>query len=198
LFIDLENFKNSSYNGVFMRNEIKSNVLFVLKSVVKILSSKSADVPGLKKLSNDIMEDVSLFQDQHSISVAVMVYSLYKILAKNENIDTRLIVKLIRNSISSIDVDAQFRRRVRLVFDAIEQFDKNIDMNIIDIIKHAQIKKGLKVYEHGLSIGLASEIMGISKWDLMQYLGSYGIVDKDPNMRIDQRARLEYARGLFK
>lgn len=181
-----------------MKQEIKEKILSTLKKLKLMLKSGTVISSDLKKLGNSIIEDVSLFQDQDSISIAVLVHSLYKIFTKNEHIERKQLLTLLNNTIKSINIEPQFRRNIRLLFDRIKKYDKNIDTNIIELIKHAQIKKGLRVYEHGLSIGQAAEIIGISKWDIIDYLGTTDIVDRDPNAKIDQKTRLDFARGLFK
>lgn len=181
-----------------MEHEVKKSILAVLKSLKRMLESDKIISYELKKLSNALMEDVSLFQDQDSISIAVLVYSLYKVFTKNPGLEKTALLKLLKKAINAIEVEAQFRTNIRLIFNQIKKYDKNIDTNIIEILRHAHIKKGLKVYEHGLSIGQAAEIIGISKWDLMDYLGNSHIVEKDVSSRIDNRTRLSFARGLFK
>ena len=37
-----------------------------------------------------------------------------------------------------------------------------------------------------------------TKWDIMGYLGSTNIVDRDAEVKIDYKTRLNFARGLFK
>jgi hypothetical protein len=181
-----------------METETKKRVLNTLKSIRIILESGKVVPFELKKLSNSLAEDISLFHDQDSISIAVLTYSIYKIFNKNKDLEKRQLICLIKTAEKTIDIEPQFRNSIRLLFDQIKKYDNNIDTNMIKIIKHAQIKRGLKVYEHGISIGGASEIMGISRWNLMDYVGNYDIIDKDSNMRIDQKARLEFTRGLFK
>jgi len=181
-----------------MQPEIKTNIVSILRSVRKMLASNKIISSDLKRLSNQIMEDVSLFQDKDSISIAILVYSLYKVFTKNESIEKRQIKALITKAIASIDVEAEFRSYIRLLFNQIKKYDKNIDSNILEILRHAQIKKGLKVYEHGLSIGQAAEIIGVSQWELMDYLGTSNIVEKDIYTRVDNKTRLNFTRGLFK
>lgn len=181
-----------------MQDEIKNNIRSVLTEVKEIFDSKRIVASEFKRLSNSLMEDVSLFRNQDSISLAVLVYSLYRIFNKNRDLDKKQLLKLIEKTIKSIDIEPQFRYNLRRMFDLIKKYDKNIDTKIVQIISQAHIKKGLKVYEHGLSIGQAAEIIGVSKWDLMDYLGTSNLVDRDENRRIDHKTRLNYARGLFK
>jgi len=181
-----------------MNLESKEIIKKVLKSLKELLSSSNISSFELKKLSNQTMENISLFHDQDSISLSVLVYSLYKIFSKNDTISGTSLCKLVDKSLSVIDDEPQFRTSIRKLFDQIKKYDKNLDVNILHLIKHAQIKKGLKVVEHGVSIGQASEIMGVSKWEIMEYLGTTKIIDRDANTRIDAKTRINFTRGLFK
>ncbi len=181
-----------------MEELIKQNIIDVLNSLKQILNSPNIISADLKKLSNQLMEDVSLFHDQDSISIVVLVYSLYKIFNKDRDLDKTNLIKLLKKAIISINIDIQFRTNIRKLFDQIKKYDDHLSTNIIDIIHNAHIKKGLKVYEHGLSIGLASEIIGVSRWKLMEYIGNSNLVSEDEKYRIDNKTRLNFTRGLFK
>ncbi|MFT4343674.1 MAG: hypothetical protein ACMXYE_02915 [Candidatus Woesearchaeota archaeon] len=177
----------------------ESNIIVkkILTQLYKMLSRKYVITADLKRLSNQLMEDVSLFHHRDAISVSVLVYSLYKIFSRDANLDRTELVRLVKKSLDVLHKKTQFRTSLRSLFDHIKKYDKNLEINIVNLIKHAQIKRGLKVYEHGLSIGQASEIIGVSKWEIMEYLGPRSIVDEDSAARIDVRSRLEFARGLF-
>ncbi len=151
----------------------------------------------LRELSNDLMEDVTVSRNKDSITICVMLYSLYKIFSKNSSIDRKPLVKLIDKALENENNTVRFRTSLRKLFDQIKKYDSNIDSNIMHIIKQAYINKGLSLYEHGLSVGNAAEMMGISKWEIMEYLGGLPIIDTDENARIDCRDRLNYTRGLF-
>ena len=93
------------------------------------------------------------------------------------------------------DVDG-YSNIIKDYFDSIEQLDKQLRRYIKEIIEQARIKKGTRVYEHGISIGRAAEILGLSKFDLMDYIGKTGIADVNIGKNISDR--LNKARGLFK
>jgi len=181
-----------------MNDEVRKNILYVLESLKSMLLKNEIVISDLKMLSNSVMEDVSLFHDRDSILIGVLVYSLYKIFSRNSGFDKRPLKSLIQSSIKKIDSEVEFHRSIRSIFDQINKYDKNVDQDILSIVEHAQIKKGLKVYEHGISIGQAAEIIGVSKWSIMEYLGRSDVIDKDPNMRVDQKTRLLFARSLFR
>ena len=66
-----------------------------------------------------------------------------------------------------------------------------------EVIEEAKIKKGYKLHEHGISLGRTAEILGISQWELMNYVGKTKISDVDI-VPTDVVQRLKLARGIFK
>ncbi|MFT4303113.1 MAG: hypothetical protein ACMXYG_00990 [Candidatus Woesearchaeota archaeon] len=181
-----------------MENEVRDNILIVLKEVKQILCSNNVIVSELKRLSNSLLEDISLMHDSDSISISVLTHSLYKILSKDSRLDTSSLCEHIGEAINSIDDETVFRIKIKKLFDHIKKYDKDLGVTILQTIKHAQVKKGLKIYEHGLSIGKASEIMGVSRWDILDYVGNFKIDDADSFGRVDAKARINFARGLFR
>jgi len=181
-----------------MNPETKQKVISVLTSLKEILSSDQVTPTRLKQLSEELVEGASLFNDPDCISVSVLAYSLYKIFSKNLDIEKTSLLGYVSAALGSVDNDTRFRSDIRKLFDHLKKYDKNIDTNILQIVKHVQVKNGLKMYEHGLSIGQAAEVMGVSKWNIMEYLGASSIVDQDSSQRIDCKTRLNFTKGLFK
>jgi hypothetical protein len=181
-----------------MNEEVKQNIASVLQSVIEIFSSGTIISSDLKKLSNKLMKDMSLFHDKDTISVSILVYSLYKIFSKNAELEKLSLKKHLQDLLNHIDDETEFRSYMRDIYDHLKKYDKNVEYTIVQTIKHAQVKSGLNMYEYGISIGQAAEILGVSKWELMGYLGTTNIVDKDSTWRIDPKSRLHFARALFK
>ena len=105
---------------------------------------------------------------------------------------------MINLSISNLknDNDDGFRKSVGNLFNFIRTVDKSLRLYINEVINQAQIKKGCKLCEHGISVARASEVLGISRWELMHYLGKTTVVDQF-NDSISISSRLKFARGLF-
>jgi len=65
-------------------------------------------------------------------------------------------------------------------------------------MQQARIKKGSRITEHGLSFGIVSQLLGISKWELMDYLGHTMVYDKENIRTKTTKERLNVAKRLFK
>ena len=53
------------------------------------------------------------------------------------------------------------------------------------------------MHEHGISMGQVAESLGVSLWDIMDYVGKTRIIDKF-EYRTDMKSKLEFTRGLFR
>ena len=89
-----------------------------------------------------------------------------------------------------------FRKSIKEMFSFIRTMDEKIKMYIFEVINQAQIKKGCKLCEHGISIARASEVLGISQWELMHYIGKTTLIDKFSEP-VNVLTRLKIARRLF-
>ena len=183
-----------------MNDIIKKDILSVLNELAQILKSKEeSNISRIKELSNHTVHNASIFQDEDSISVAVLAYSLSKIIERNRSIlDYGKLMAMINSCILSLtnDDDNAFRKSTKDIFNLIKAIDKKLKMYIYEVINQAQIKKGCKLCEHGVSVARASEVLGISQWELMHYLGKTTLIDRfSEPVNISQR--LKIARGLF-
>ena len=92
--------------------------------------------------------------------------------------------------------DNGFRKSIKNMFNFIRTMDQKLRLYIHEVINQAQIKKGCKLCEHGISIARASEVLGISQWELMHYLGKTTIIDQFGEA-VNVSKRLKIARSLF-
>ena len=184
-----------------MYDIIKKDILAVLSELIEILKIKGdSDVIQIKELSNHVIHNASVFQDEDSISVAVLIYSLSKIIErKHGDLDYAKVAVMLNSCISSLknNDEEYFRKSIKEIFNFIRTMDSKLSMYIHEVINQAQIKKGCKLCEHGISVARASEVLGISEWELMHYLGKTTVVDKFSEP-VNVMKRLKIARSLFK
>jgi len=181
--------------------KIRVDILSVIERIVEILRVKEAkDIIEVRELSNRTIHDASVFQDEDSISIAVLVYALSKIMErKGTLIDYAKLISMFEDAVimlheSRID---SYRQIIKNVLGYISNIDSRIRAYIEEVINQAQIKKGSKIYEHGISIARASAVLGISQWELMRYIGKTGISDRFEEDLYLTKSRLEIVRRLF-
>ena len=183
-----------------MHDIIKKDILAVLTDLIEILKVKEeSDLVQIKELSNHVIHNASVFQDEDSISVAILIYALSKIIErKQRDLDYNRVLSMLNSCISSLNnnEDELFRKSIKDIFNFIRIMDEKLKLYIHEVINQAQIKKGCKLCEHGISIARASEVLGISQWELMHYIGKTTLIDQFSEP-VNVSKRLKIARSLF-
>jgi len=173
---------------------VKKDILNVLRQTVEYV--KKGETYKLRDLSDHVIKNATIFQDHHSISIAVTIYSLSKIYkGKVDNV----VVKHLNNSISYLEVgDVNgYENEIKLIIKDISKKSEETKFYIEEVLERSQIKKASKMYEHGISMGQVAESLGISVWDLMDYIGKTRIPDANGH-KYEIAQKLEFTRGLFK
>jgi len=183
-----------------MDEVVKKDILEVLSDVIKILAvEEDRDVADLRELSNHTIHNASIFQDEDSVSIAILIYSLSKVIERREgkmNYGVMLnILGKAKKNLEENNIDG-YRKTIRKLFDFISTIDTKLKFYVEEVISQAQIKKGSKLYAHGISLARAAEILGISQWELMFYVGKTRLTDIKGGIGVKER--LNYARSLFK
>ncbi len=186
-----------------MEETIRKDLLKILKKTVPAV--KKCDEHTLKLLSNQTIHNAGIYQDSDSISIAIIIYAFSKIFKEKNGIDKscqKLISILISNLNNAIEQlkqkqIIQYRSNIKRLFSNLSKIDKKFGLYITNVINQAKIKKASKIYEHGFSAGTVAELMGISTWELMSYIGKTKITDVAPLMTITPIQRLKNARRMF-
>jgi hypothetical protein len=188
-----------------MEEEVRRDILKVLRKVYSAI--KKCDAGSMKFASDYTLHNSTMYQDKDSVSIAVIVYSLYKICSRDRIKRSKDFEKLQNEFLDLVSAaqsdlakknDVDYRKLVRKMFSFISRIEKRFGMYITQVINQSRIKKGGRVYEHGLSVGRTSELLGVSSWELMNYIGNTKLSDVEPTYREDVKDRLVFARGLFK
>ena len=186
-----------------VRESVKKDILAILDQVIAIMEDKKeSDVYEIKELSNHTIHSASIFQDTYSTSLAVLVYSLYKIIERKILDD-----KNYKNLLEELKYARLYLRDGKLheykksmdkLFSEISRVDKQFRIFMQHVLEKARVNKGSKLYEHGLSIAKASELMGISQWELSSYVGKTAMVDiGEPETAVNVRKRIAVALKAF-
>ena len=179
---------------------VRKDILNVLNNLFEILKVKEEkDIFEIKQLSDKVIHNASIFQDGDSVSIAILVYSLSKIIERVKgHFDYQKICRILENSIKFLQQNDEknFRFSVKQIFRYISIIDAKLKMYIGEVINQAEIKKGSKLYAHGISAARAAEILGVTQWDLLDYIGKTALAEKFQG-EINVKKRLAYARKLF-
>lgn len=181
-----------------MRPIIKEDILDVLTKVIEAL--KKEDYSALSELSNHTIHDASIFQEDDPLTLAVLIYALSKCIQRC--IERRQACPVVVPSLQKAhdaleqDDDNAYRAVVKNLLKDIGEMDAQLKLYIQEVIEKAKIKKASKLHEHGISIARTAELLGLSQWELQNYIGK--TVTDIPHDGLKVGERLRRARELFK
>lgn len=180
-----------------MRDILKKDILDVLEQALASLQAE--DHHALTELSNHVIHDASIFQDDDSVSFAVLIYALSKIVQRccDEKIPIPQVAPLLQEAKDALELGKEdvYRAAIRRAFDEVKKLDEKIGLYITEVLDQARIKKASKMAEHGISLARTAELLGISQWELQNYVGKTQIPEHE--LGIPARQRLKTARGWF-
>jgi hypothetical protein len=184
----------------------RENILRILQETKEALKNK--DSFKLKELSNQTIHTASITQDQDNIAVAVLVYSLSKLVERREFQSTEEWKKFYNSISSQIDMgiealrkkdDAKLRTLIELSRAKLEKLSGNLKPYIQDVFRKAQINKASKIYEHGISMEQTAKLLGITLFDLASYAGQKPELSGAPwGQTLDVKQRIKLAEDMFK
>lgn len=189
----------------FEENNDLTNVLRILEEAKKAILKN--DWMKLKNLSNQTIHTATIYQDSLNIIIAVLVYSVSKILQR-ENYQNMSEWKLFYKELlrywdliiqscreNNLDDVLKYAGEIR---NYLNNMTTNLGEYIKDIFRKAEINKAFKLYEHGISSAQTAELLGISLWDLASYIGQSNIYETHVKNKITEKQRIKIAEDFFK
>ncbi len=185
--------------------EESKHILKILKSVKKALKKKN--YIELKNLSNKVIHNASINQDPDIIAVAIVIYSLSKLIERESykiekqwNSFYKEYIKNIDEAIIALqkkDIET-FRFEIHSIRKQIQNLSGNLKKNIDYVFRKAKINKASRIYEHGISMEKTAKILGISVWELAEYAGKTGIGDVNLGITLPLNQRIKQAEEIFR
>ncbi len=181
------------------------NVLRIFREAKEAI--KNNDSYKMKQLSQQTIHSATIYQDPDNIIVAVLIYSLGKIIEREhykkmngwdsfyKNV-TRELEKTI-SCLEKKDLEG-FRLSVGKIRNFVNKIPGDLRGYIQDVFRKAGINKAFKIYEHGLSSEQTAKLLGISLWDLATYIGQSSISEAKVSESLPVKERIKYAEEIFK
>ena len=176
-----------------MNDIIKNDILQLLRKAEYII--KRGELFRLRSVSNEVIHNASIFQDEDSISTAVVIYILSKLDSVKDTINILAYLNGMINSLEHNDYKS-YRKKMKQLLERISRATKNTNIYISEIMQIALINKASKIYEHGISLSRVAETLGVSIWDLMDYIGKTTIPDSFGEIP-DVEDKIKFTRSLF-
>ena len=180
------------------------NILRIFEEAKNAINE--GDMVKLKDLSNQTVHTASIDQDPDNVAVAVIIYSLSKIIERRKYQDYPGWNKFYKNLMVFIDgsIDAltknheeNFRRHLKDIRSSIEHLSGKLKQYINEVFRKASINKASRIYEHGISMETTASLLGITMYDLAEYAGATGISDVSLGQTLDVKSRIKYAMEMF-
>ena len=180
------------------------NVLRILREAEGLM--KEDRYIELKALSNQTIHSAAISQDGDNIVVAVLVYSLGKIMARSHyremegwDIFYKSVIKNLELSVKALEKDDVENARIYLgrIRNLLNKLSGDLSRYIKDVFAKAEINKAFKLYEHGLSTEKTAELLGVSLWDMASYIGQSNIADAKFAISMDVKERVKIAEEIF-
>jgi hypothetical protein len=175
----------------------------VLEGTKQALLEKNAS--WLRELSNQTIHCASVHQDSGSIVTAVLVYSLSKLVERKDFAKIKGWDKMVHDlsELFTLAIKAAMENeeeeynknmgRAREVLDSFGSIKKYVD----DVMRKAAVNKAAKVYEHGISLGQAASLLGLTNWELAEYTGQGKTAENKYNETISEKERAKTALDFF-
>lgn len=178
------------------------NILKILQDTKKALKEKNSF--EIKNLSDHTINTASRTQDADNIAVAVIIYSLGKVLEKEvilngqwSKFEKQIIIYLdlaIKNL--KCGNEEGTRKYLEEIRKKIGQLSGKIRSYIKDVFRRSEVKKASKIYEHGISMERTAKLLGVTMYELAEYAGPIGILDSGKNV-INTKERIKTAEQFF-
>lgn len=183
----------------------RDNVLRILEETKEAILKE--DSVKLKELSNQTIHTASTSQDPDNIAVAVIVYSLSKIIERKQYQEFSgwrnfyaEIVSAINDSINSIknNDDKRLKEDLTKVRKTVSQLSGKLKIYIQDVFRKAEINKASKIYEHGISMEQTASLLGVTLFELASYAGQKPEISETSfNKTVDVKKRIKTAMEMF-
>ncbi len=174
------------------------NASLVLEQTKRAIMEK--DTLKLKDLSNRTIHSSCSFQNSGSITTAVIIYTLSKLIEradytkiKNWDTFTKKFNSTLDLAISALEQDNQsaYEKYIKKARSQIESLSINLKLYIQEVLRRASINKASKLHEHGISLSQTANLLGITNWEIAEYTGQR-LPDSpySSTINIKQRARM--------
>ncbi|MEK6760472.1 MAG: hypothetical protein AABX93_00960 [Nanoarchaeota archaeon] len=185
--------------------EERDNILRILSESREAI--KGHDLVKLKELSNQTVHSASIASDTDSILVAVIIYSLGKIIERTEEYGSKECGSICKFSITELQKaetalkkndEVIFKQSLESIMSFVGKTSPDLKKDVQDILRKASINKASKIYEHGISMEQTAKLLGITMFELASYSGQKGSANVPLAKTLSVKDRVNLAMEMFK
>ncbi len=170
----------------------------IVKSTIVFLDKNNYE--SLHLIENNTLEQAVITFNKDISEVCVLIYGLRKLISKKHisQADSWITYKraIIQNLESALKVykeedTSKFNNYIKNTIEIIKQADHELGRYVSIVIDDGRIKLASTAYAYGLSASQASDLLSISKKQLMSYVGITKMPDEDKHFKsISERVHL--------
>jgi hypothetical protein len=181
-----------------------ANAVFVLKETKRALTEQNPI--KLKMLSNRTTHSSCFYQDPGSITTGVLIYTLSKLIERGDHKKIKTWDLLVRKINSTFDLailaleknnSEAYARHMQQARKTLESASINLKPYIKSVIRKSSVNKANKLYEHGISLEQTASLLGITRWELSEYIGQKRNPDIPLEKTISTKKRAQMALEFF-
>ena len=182
----------------------KEHILNIFEETKKAIIN--LDIVKIHELSNKTIHTSSIAQDPENITVAVIIYSIGKILERQDYKTKPDWDKFYKNLLLEIDIiidslkkndDKKVSKILEKLRTCLGNVSGNLKKYIQEVFRKASINKASRIYEHGISLEKTSKLLGITLWELSEYAGQTGIGNVKLGKTLGTNQRIKLAMEMF-
>jgi len=164
------------------------------------------DANKLRDLSNQTIHQASSHQDEGCITLAVLIYTLSKIIERQDHGRMKNWDRFVKKFSSYLNLaikalkdnnEEKYNEYLEGARKALSTISVNTRPYIQEVLRKASINKASKIYEHGISMGRTAKMLGVTQWELSEYTGQRQISDNPYNETLSIKKRAKMALEFF-
>ncbi len=165
---------------------------------------KDRDSFKLREISNDAMKEAVLSGDKELANIAVLAYSLSKILSKlhfRRREEWKKFAKETEKTLYGLvgeSKEGNLSGICDTLINLVERIDHGAGNYTRGLVFKARVKLASQAYALGLSLSSAAELTGADKYELTRYVGATKIHDRPFVKTISPADRYKIIKGVLR
>ncbi|MEM3399218.1 MAG: hypothetical protein QXP42_00090 [Candidatus Micrarchaeia archaeon] len=178
----------------------------IIDIVLRIKNAfKKGKIHKLRKIHNECTKELVLTNNPILLDMALISYALAKLIEKPRyrDIHIKKFAPILEDNLDRVaqalktNEMNEYNRAIKEITEAATKMESADRRYIRIIFDKARLKLASTIYAQGFSLGYASEISGVSRRDILDYVGKTMIPDRVKTEKtIDER--LKNVRELFR
>ncbi len=169
-----------------------------------LLAFKKRNQRRLRKLNDRVLYETALECSKVNFQLAILSYVLSKVVSKPRFLAEEFepILKEIEHALEKLlrRMKRGDEKEILAIFSEIERSVGKLDRKdprfLVGLVTKGKLKMGAIFYAEGMSLGVASEMTGIDKQELLDYAGQTAMFDR-LNEEKTIKERMKMARQLI-